>query len=470
MHGRPRLKRREWSPPLGRAALKPAPGSAAHTAGTHPGHRYGDLTLAQGMYGGNAGRKWRVDWRHAPQPIQVKVDCLRGVRDKLPRGQYSLMVSLYDRLGGHLLRWSKLRGQEWGGATLPVAHGGRFTDVEIAVQQSLFTVCPAQADVRPGMVLTFELFIMRGQASPVDRVVAWGSFPLVTHEFELVSGFFKVPMLRGVLDPGIDLHGGGEHGYEGYLSADVDRWMGTLYFQITPLPRYTRGQKEFEVELQFSSALLGYPAREAETDGSTAHDAFGNGRRDNAALGQEEERLGLRDPQRPKSGVNAKLRKRLATRAGGSRPFAGGTGNSSEEGEEGDGTGLAASSLDAGSEPAGGGGTANTPVTAKVEVEAGLSYTMILEDEKDAGDRRQAFTMTPKRRQVRPKPLTREQQLERHTFSVQPQFPGRRQMTRKEKMRYIFRHLRSELGYHNAGAREFWFSVLCLVFLFWLRM
>jgi len=34
---------------------------------------YGDLTLADGMYSGNTGRRWRVDWTHTPQPLQVPV-------------------------------------------------------------------------------------------------------------------------------------------------------------------------------------------------------------------------------------------------------------------------------------------------------------------------------------------------------------------------------------------------------------
>ena len=45
---------------------------------------YGDLMLADGHYGGSKGRRWKVDWDKTPQPIQVKMKCLRGVKDKLP--------------------------------------------------------------------------------------------------------------------------------------------------------------------------------------------------------------------------------------------------------------------------------------------------------------------------------------------------------------------------------------------------
>ena len=46
-----------------------------------------------------------------------------------------MVVSLYDKLGGALMRWSQARGQEWGGATLSSMHQGRFADTEIAVNQ-----------------------------------------------------------------------------------------------------------------------------------------------------------------------------------------------------------------------------------------------------------------------------------------------------------------------------------------------
>ena len=47
------------------------------------------------------------------------------------------MVSLYNRLGGHVMHWSKLNGQQWGGATLPVTHDGNYYNSEIKVRSSL---------------------------------------------------------------------------------------------------------------------------------------------------------------------------------------------------------------------------------------------------------------------------------------------------------------------------------------------
>jgi len=45
---------------------------------------YGELTAAGSDYGGANGRRWKFNWDMTPQPIQIKLKALRGVRDKLP--------------------------------------------------------------------------------------------------------------------------------------------------------------------------------------------------------------------------------------------------------------------------------------------------------------------------------------------------------------------------------------------------
>ena len=44
-----------------------------------------------------------------------------------------MMVSLYNNLGGNVLRWSKLKAQRWGGTTLPLLHEGNFFNHELQV-------------------------------------------------------------------------------------------------------------------------------------------------------------------------------------------------------------------------------------------------------------------------------------------------------------------------------------------------
>jgi len=218
---------------------------------------YGILDSADSQYGGSKGRRWRVEWTKTPQPIQININCIRGVKDKLPSGRYSVMVSLYDQLGGHPLKWSKLRGQQWSGSTLPVFHNGQFNCQEMTVDQNLFTVLPSQWYINPGMVLVFEIFLLRGEKSPLDRVVAWGCFPVCNKNFEIIRGKFKLPLLRGFIDDRITKHST----IERIISSDVDHWLANLYIDITRLPRYLSGQKEHEVELQFSSAMISFPDR-----------------------------------------------------------------------------------------------------------------------------------------------------------------------------------------------------------------
>ena len=225
---------------------------------------YGDLVVADEQYGGARGRRWRVEWTKSPQPIQIKINCIRGLKDKIPVGRYAIMVSLYDRLGGHPMQWSTLEGARWGAATIPVAHSGKYFNSELKIDQSVFTVAPSKTQVQPGMVMTFELFLLRGSHAPTDVAVAWGAFPICDANFDIVAGPFKTPMLRGHMDPQIDRF----ERIEQLISADLDHWMANVYFDVVRLPRYLAGQKEYEVELQFSSGLLNSPDRvkTAESD------------------------------------------------------------------------------------------------------------------------------------------------------------------------------------------------------------
>ena len=82
-------------------------------------------------------------------------------------------------------------------------------------------------------------------------------------------------MLRGEMDYQIDKH----DKIEGLVASDLDHWLCNMYFEIVRLPRsnleikkpfislnfiycrYLAGQKEYEVELQFSSGILAHPDR-----------------------------------------------------------------------------------------------------------------------------------------------------------------------------------------------------------------
>lgn len=66
---------------------------------------YGDLVVADEQYGGARGRRWRVEWTKSPQPIQIKLNCIRGLKDKVPVGRYAIMVRIcYFRTKSNIVR------------------------------------------------------------------------------------------------------------------------------------------------------------------------------------------------------------------------------------------------------------------------------------------------------------------------------------------------------------------------------
>uniref|UniRef100_A0ABM5GDC2 Orofacial cleft 1 candidate gene 1 protein n=1 Tax=Pogona vitticeps TaxID=103695 RepID=A0ABM5GDC2_9SAUR len=195
---------------------------------------------------------WKISWSKKSQPIQIQLKCLRGIKDKVPQGSYVLKVSLRGQLGGQILCWSKVEGQQWAGTSLPVRHDGNFYDVEICFDQSVHTDVPARKDGRPGEILLFELFLLRGTNTCIDQVVGWGAFPLCNNNLDTVEGKFKCPLLRGHCNSKIDRF----HKIENLISSDLDHWLCNLYFQIIKLPRYSDEQKEYEPGLQASSNQL----------------------------------------------------------------------------------------------------------------------------------------------------------------------------------------------------------------------
>ena len=193
--------------------------------------RYGKLDRST-----RAGaRRLRATWRHLPQPMELHLLCVRALKDKVPAGRYVALVTLYDRLGGQPLRWSKqdLSGGVGVGqpaATQPVHHRGRFYDTELEVDQWVYSLGPSEAETNPSMVYVIELFLLGSRRcvcrdkgvcacravvshpdpgvrvcrNPVDQVVGWTVLPYTDATFQPASGRYRLPMLRGEVDLDID--------------------------------------------------------------------------------------------------------------------------------------------------------------------------------------------------------------------------------------------------------------------------
>ncbi len=153
-----------------------------------------------GLLSHNASARHIPEWGKAKQCAVIKLDVLRAVKDKLPAGQYLIAVTLYDRLGGYPLRWSKLKGNKQGGlgavthaayTRFPVSHEGHFDNLELNFSNpanTLYLAVPAQKNITSSMCFAFELFRLARGSQPNDAVLAWGAFPLCNSSHVLVDG------------------------------------------------------------------------------------------------------------------------------------------------------------------------------------------------------------------------------------------------------------------------------------------
>ncbi|KAF4790931.1 hypothetical protein TURU_135920 [Turdus rufiventris] len=201
----------------------------------------------------------QVDCSKTPQPLEIHLRCLRGVKDKVPKGLYTLKVSVLSRLGGALV---ELEEQPQARTTRAVSHGGNFYDTEIYFGQSIQTVLPHRKAVKPGMVLLFELFLLRGTYTWIDREVGWGAFPLCDNNFNALEGKFKCPFLRGHYDSKIDRF----KKIENFISQDLDHWLCNLYFQVIKLPQDSDKQNKRGTRVHLPPELLMYSST-AEKNG-----------------------------------------------------------------------------------------------------------------------------------------------------------------------------------------------------------
>ncbi|XP_068041997.1 uncharacterized protein [Anomalospiza imberbis] len=213
---------------------------------------FANLTNVDTGLNGTAGPCGKVDCSKMPQPLEIRLRCLRGVKDKVPKGLYTLKVSVLGRLGGAVVEWPELEEQPQARTTRPVSHGGNFYNTEIYFGQSIQTVLPHRKAMKPGMVLLFELFLLRGTYTWIDREVGWGAFPLCDNNFNALEGKFKCPFLRGHYDSKIDRF----KKIENFISQDLDHWLCNLYFQIIKLPQDSDKKNKCGMHVHLPPELL----------------------------------------------------------------------------------------------------------------------------------------------------------------------------------------------------------------------
>nr|XP_023420458.1 uncharacterized protein LOC101787516 [Cavia porcellus] len=192
----------------------------------HSVTKLGSLTEVTHSCMGAAGSCWEVEQSQSPQLLQIQITCIRGLKDKAPRGSYLLKVSLLSRLGGCDLQcWQteQLRIR-----TQPVRHDGNFYSMILCFHESLSMGLPQKKDVKPGMALLFELCLLHGKSACADQAVGWAAFPLCDNSFGIVEGKFKCPLLRGHYEQKLSSF----REIEDLICLDLDHWLCNLYFQM----------------------------------------------------------------------------------------------------------------------------------------------------------------------------------------------------------------------------------------------
>lgn len=184
-------------------------------------------------------RAYQVTWRRRPQPLEVRIHQCRTIREKLEEGMYSLRVKVWDRLGGRPIGFTREDPAHWKHQTEKVKHVS--TAWELLYDDSLEILAPSEKDLRPCMVLIFELIAHTTR----DEIVGTGVFPLCNCELDYAQGQFKTPILRGLIHRRVE-----QFAELGKLyRANVDDWLCNLYFQVRKQSVLLAGQREYTVVL-----------------------------------------------------------------------------------------------------------------------------------------------------------------------------------------------------------------------------
>lgn len=144
-----------------------------------------------------------------------------------------LMLSQRDRLGGAPIVWSRIGaygiGEDHPATTRPVKHYGRYFDRTMKVEDSVYALCPPKNQIKPSNVFVLELFQLAGRSNPIDKVVAWTALPMSNTHFTVVSGKYRLPMLRGEPTPSIQHF----NTMESLMAEDLSAWLCNIYVEVS---------------------------------------------------------------------------------------------------------------------------------------------------------------------------------------------------------------------------------------------
>lgn len=229
------------------------------------------------------------DWGQQEQSVEIHVCKIRGLKDKIPKGKYVVLVSKWDKLAGTPLRWNHRNVMDkppppcplhpittsasirktcevctgWAGCSMPIQFDADPRTIEAKFESKIFTFFFPQIRIRPYNALLFELVHIpdeskclrikatTGQeARPI--VVGWSAIPIVDSQFLVINGRFRFPMMRGLFTDRF-MH------YETIqrdINESLENWLGNVYVEIFPHAREHFGRNEFQLQSEFTMKLL----------------------------------------------------------------------------------------------------------------------------------------------------------------------------------------------------------------------
>lgn len=224
----------------------------------------------------------KVSWESLNQQVEIKILSIRGVRNKVPAGRYITLVSKLTQLGGWNMPWSKHTARSRYpplchlhdgeaipfatrstceicngkvGSTVPIEHSGTQGAHSMQFDSTLHTFMPPQTSITPYQVLLFEVIQIpeaTGSKSKRPLTVAWGAFPTVNSNFDIIRGRFHVALMRGAVRDDFRHYSTMQR----YIQENVENWFANLYFEVFPKDREFFGRKEFDLQLKAYNKLL----------------------------------------------------------------------------------------------------------------------------------------------------------------------------------------------------------------------
>ena len=158
--------------------------------------------------------------------VDLRLELVRCVKDKIPKGQYVILCSVLDRIDGNVIRYKN--GKKCRKISTSRLHNGQYHLNNIRFEESIRIKIPSLSNLAPSMVYLFELCLLRSKEFTYDQVLGWGVFPLIDSNFKVITGKYKVPLLFGPVNPAIEKYKDIQNSY----MQKLDNWLCNLYFSL----------------------------------------------------------------------------------------------------------------------------------------------------------------------------------------------------------------------------------------------